>query len=203
MVFFKLFLHLTSIQILEDIASFNHDIPVRYIKGHLLTYSAVMAWGSLFCLLIFFFFFSSINLNPIWPWKFFHVTKIPWEMQRARRQKYALAANVCRREPTIHQRDESKNKIVGTHNDASLWNLFLTPVQVDLYQWPQTLEFWTQEISLIVWPICLSSAVIEIVAGINLENHKWFLYFQVNYIQTKHLTNSYQIFVKYIVKNLL
>lgn len=31
-----------------------------------------------------------------------------------------------------HQRDESKKKIVGARNDASLRNLFLTPVQIKL-----------------------------------------------------------------------
>lgn len=30
------------------------------------------------------------------------------------------------------QRDESKKEIVGARNDASPWNLFLTPVQISL-----------------------------------------------------------------------
>lgn len=52
--FLKLFLHLNPIKTLETIASFNHGIPVRYIKGQLSACSALMACGNLFCLLTFF-----------------------------------------------------------------------------------------------------------------------------------------------------
>lgn len=63
MNFFKLFLHLTPIQIPESIARFNHGIPVKYIKCQLLACSAVMACGNLFCLLIFLSALSAQTLS--------------------------------------------------------------------------------------------------------------------------------------------